>query len=88
MFLSTPILIQPVPGMNSFLCPLLVSNFKLGLELFYDGCASHRNAVIIQTILGLDLRLVNFRPRLGTLLAPEPNDQFQSETSVPSHSSW
>ena len=47
MFLSPPILVQPIPGMNSFLCPLLVSNFKLGIQLFYDGCVSHRNAVIL-----------------------------------------
>ena len=60
MFLSPPILVEPVPGMNDFLCLLLVSNFKLELELFYDGCASHRNAVILRTVLILDLRLVNF----------------------------
>ena len=60
MFLSPPILVQPVPGMNDFLCLLLVSNFKLGPHLFHDGCVAHRSAVILQTTLGFDLRLVNF----------------------------
>ena len=49
-----------VPCTNDFWCLLLVSDFKLGLEPFYVGCASHRNAVNSQTILGLDLRLVKF----------------------------
>ena len=48
------------PGMNSSLCLLLVSNFKLRLQPFYSGCASHRSAVILQTVLGLNLCHVNF----------------------------
>ena len=51
--LSTDFFVQPVPDMNDFLCFLLVSNF-------YDGCASHCNAVILQTVLGLNVRLADF----------------------------
>ena len=79
MFLSPPIFVQPVPGMNDFLCFLLVSNF-------YDGCASHCNAVILQTVLGLNVRLADFVFISEFFCLLEPRDQFQSETDVRSGS--